>query len=244
MVLMTAIQNKSIHFLSHNNLSNMVITFGNQKGGVGKTTLCTLFASYLAEKGKRTLVVDCDNQQTISEKRKMDEKKYPDTKIPYLVQAFDISKMENVSNMMRTIQNMKGMVLIDSPGNLTQQGLIPIFVKSDYVVCPFQYEPTSINSTVTFILFLMRLKEKFPTMKAELFFIVNKHDKRCGKKQELELWAKTEERLSHYGHVAPKVESKMNMQRYNTMGINYDQRDIISPTFDFIYNNIFGEEKQ
>ena len=222
----------------------MVITFGNQKGGVGKTTLCTLFASYLAEKGKRTLVVDCDNQQTISEKRKLDEKKYADTKIPYLVQAFDIGKMENVSKMMQSIQTMQGIVLIDSPGNLSQQGLIPIFLKSDYVVCPFQYEATSINSTVTFILFLMRLKEKFPAMKAELFFIVNKHDKRYGKKHELDLWAKTEERLSHYGHVAPKVESKIDMQRYSTMGINHEQRAIITPTFDFIYKYIFGEEKQ
>ena len=221
----------------------MVITFGNQKGGVGKTTLCTLFASYLAEKGKKTLVVDCDNQQTISEKRKMDEKKYPDTKIPFLVQAFEIGNMDNVSKMMQTIQSMDGTVLIDSPGNLTQQGLIPIFLKSDYVVCPFQYEPTSINSTVTFIVFLMRLREKFPKMKAQLFFIVNKHDKRYGKKHELELWAKTEESFSHYGHIAPKVESKIDMQRYNTMGINFEQRGIISPTFDFIYNKIFGEEK-
>ena len=53
----------------------MVITFGNQKGGVGKTTLCTLFANYLASIGKKTLVVDCDNQQTITEKRKADKKK-------------------------------------------------------------------------------------------------------------------------------------------------------------------------
>ena len=50
----------------------MVIIFGNQKGGVGKTTLCTLFANHLAAMGKKTFVVDCDNQQTISEKRKVD----------------------------------------------------------------------------------------------------------------------------------------------------------------------------
>ncbi len=64
-----------------------IITFANQKGGVGKTTLCTLFANYLVARGKRTIVIDCDGQQTIFEKRKADHKKYSDLKEPYKVQA-------------------------------------------------------------------------------------------------------------------------------------------------------------
>lgn len=226
-----------------NQQSIMVITFANQKGGVGKTTLCTLFANYLADKGRKTLVVDCDNQQTISEKRKLDVRKTPDAKIPYMVQAFDIGKMENVQQMMNLIKGMEGTVLVDSPGNLTQQGLIPIFVKSDYIVCPFQYEPTSINSTVTFIVFIQKLKERFPQMKTEIFFVVNRHDKRYGKKHELELWAKTEERLSKYGRFTPKVESKIDVQRCNTLSLSKEQTDIVSPTFDFIIKYIFREEK-
>ena len=34
----------------------------NFKGGVGKSTLCTHFAQYLAERGMRVLVIDCDSQ--------------------------------------------------------------------------------------------------------------------------------------------------------------------------------------
>ena len=34
---------------------NIMITFANQKGGVGKTTLCTMFADYLAAKGESVL---------------------------------------------------------------------------------------------------------------------------------------------------------------------------------------------
>ena len=45
---------------------NIMMTFANQKGGVGKTTLCTMFADYLAAKGESVLVVDFDRQQTIS----------------------------------------------------------------------------------------------------------------------------------------------------------------------------------
>ena len=54
--------------MEQNLKKSVVITFANQKGGVGKTTLCTLFANYLAAKGKSLLVVDCDGQQTIYEK--------------------------------------------------------------------------------------------------------------------------------------------------------------------------------
>ena len=221
----------------------MVIVFGNQKGGVGKTTLCTLFANYLASIGKRTLVIDCDNQQTISEKRKADERKYTDTKFKYNVQPFNIANEENVQNLMRNLKEMDGVVLIDAPGNLAQQGLIPIFSQADYVVCPFQYESTSVNSTATFILFLAKLKEKFPGMHTETFFVVNRHDKRYGKKQELALWAKTDERLSQYGIVTPKIEVKADMQRYNTIEVMSNQRDIVYPTFKFICDHIFKDNE-
>ena len=39
-----------------------IISFANQKGGVGKTTSCVNAASCAAEKGLRVLLVDCDPQ--------------------------------------------------------------------------------------------------------------------------------------------------------------------------------------
>ncbi len=39
-----------------------VICFSNQKGGVGKTTTCVNMAAYLAEAGRRVLLVDLDPQ--------------------------------------------------------------------------------------------------------------------------------------------------------------------------------------
>ena len=43
----------------------VIVTFANQKGGVGKTTLCVTFANYLLTKGVNVVVVDCDFQHSI-----------------------------------------------------------------------------------------------------------------------------------------------------------------------------------
>ena len=210
----------------------IIITFANQKGGVGKTTLCTLFANYLVAKGKSVIVVDCDGQQTIYEKRQADRKKYSNEQVKYNIQAFSIANIDNVRNLMKNLRQMPGVVLIDAPGNLAQQGLIPLFAQTDYIVCPYQYEITSINSTVVFVRFILRLKNEISSMKSKLFFVVNKFDKRTT----------TDEKLSMFGNVTPKIDQKAEMQRYNTMGLMFSQKSIVGPAFDHIYNEIFGKE--
>ena len=219
-------------------MENKIIVFANQKGGVGKTTLCTLFANYLASKKEKVCVIDCDVQQTIFEKRLMDKKKFKNTQLPYIVQSFNISDTKDVEVLMQNAKKLDSIVLFDAPGNIAQDGLLPIFRDADYIVCPYQYEVTSINSTVTFVKLIYKMKSLFEKMKAQIFFVPNKHDKRIGKKSELELWQKTDNSLTDYGFVTPRIDYRACIQRYNTFEILSEQGDTVNPSFNFIYKTI------
>ena len=64
---------------------NKIIIFSNIKGGVGKTTLCSLFATYLAENGMPVAVLDADLQQSLYRHRVREEKADPEQKMPWQI---------------------------------------------------------------------------------------------------------------------------------------------------------------
>ena len=218
---------------------NKIIVFGNQKGGVGKTTLCTLFANYLTSKDIPVLVIDCDGQQTIFEKRQADIKKYGNEDFTYNIKPFPINDGEKVEKLMSTLKTLDAVILIDSPGHLAQQGLIPLFKYADDIICPYQFEATSVNSTITFVGFIKKLQKNYGKMKGELFFVPNKYDSRVGKKEELELWEETEMAFSRFGNNAPKIKLKQELQRYNTVSMSEKVKNEVLPAFDFLFDKIF-----
>ena len=52
--------------------NNKIIVFANQKGGVGKSTLCILLANYLSYWKKDVCIIDTDLQQSASLQREQD----------------------------------------------------------------------------------------------------------------------------------------------------------------------------
>ncbi|MDY5630902.1 MAG: ParA family protein [Bacteroidaceae bacterium] len=224
---------------------NKIIIFGNQKGGVGKTTLCTMFANYLADRDVPVAVIDCDGQQTIHEKRIGDTKLFADNQPRYSITPFSVSDAESVNALMNNVSKAEGVILFDAPGNLAQQGLVPLFAKSDYIVCPYQFELTSINSTVTFVNFINKIKERLKVKQeaAQLIFVPNRYDQRKGLKNELELWNKTEEIFAEYGTNAPRVKDKASMTRYNTYSNSKEISEEVTPTFDYIYDLIIKSQE-
>ena len=57
-----------------------IISFANQKGGVGKTSLCAIFANHLTAKGQKVSVKDMDIQMSLSGHREDDLKVDPEAK--------------------------------------------------------------------------------------------------------------------------------------------------------------------
>ncbi|MBD5339190.1 MAG: ParA family protein [Bacteroides sp.] len=221
----------------------IIITFANQKGGVGKTTLCAVFANYLVKKGCPVLIVDCDAQQSIKERRKNDLLVYEgqDVKLPYDVVSFDITKTDQLLVFIENLKHSRGIVLIDSPGTLDLQGLVILLCSSDFIVCPFHYDRTTVPSTVEFIGMLERIRAEMGNrMSGQLILIPNRQDPRVGKKNELALWEQTREAFSNYGIVTPKIAVRADMERFSTISDLDNQLEIVSPAFDIIYKAIFG----
>ena len=109
-------------------MKNIKVVFANQKGGVGKSTLCMLFANYLSWKGKPVCIIDTDLQKTILMQRQKDVQIY-DEEEPYSVQSFDVSAPELMQQLMESASEVEGYVLFDAlvkrgtnPSSLTLPG--------------------------------------------------------------------------------------------------------------------------
>ena len=220
----------------------VIVTFANQKGGVGKTSLCVTFANYLVMKGVRVVVIDCDFQHSILKCRKADLKHYGEELIPYEVWSHEPNSSEAMITLIEKLHNDPGIdvVLMDSPGSLKVDGLVPMFVNSDIIAVPFHYDLVTVPSTASFLMFLDRLRKAVGSrMKARLFIIPNLHDNRVGKRTELLLWDNTRDTFSNYGYVTSKISRRADLQRFSTIaGLDLAQA-AVTPVFDKIYDSIF-----
>lgn len=219
-------------------MKNRKVVFANQKGGVGKSTLCILFANYLAWKKQDVCVIDTDLQKTIKMQRKKDIELYPDVEEPYEVQDFDVQDPELMQQLMDSASQTDGFVLFDSPGNVSEDGLVPIFTNADFIVCPYEYEEKTLDSTGTFVQVINALRQATPEMTAKMFFVPNRIDVRIGTADELRMWKQTDAIFKQLGSVTPRITSRASLKRINTMEITASQRDAVKGAFDFMMRRI------
>ncbi len=220
-----------------------IITFANQKGGVGKTTLCALFASYLVSKGHSVAVFDTDPQQSIVKKRTSDSAAYAGMPLPYNIYPFSLTNEQALLSLIGNLRNAGSadFVLFDSAGSLTDQALLALFANSDYLLTPFHYDNLSVPSTAVFVAVVVGLRRSLgDAMTAVHYIIPNLEEPGVGTREEKELWKLVNEKFSEHVRIAPTVYKRQALRRFSTISDMDGQLLIVSPAFDHIYNDITG----
>lgn len=202
----------------------MNVLIGNQKGGVGKSTLCILLANYLAlVQHKDCLILDMDFQSSIRSLWEKDRANYDNAAL-YEVLVIEPAKFIGFS---QKIQSVTGTVLFDLPGKIDDNHLIPVYQAADLVICPFAYDKITFESTTTFAQVVRHLNKK-----VQMVFIPNRL--KSGVRYDIK--SKVNEILTSFGEVTPELADRVAFQRLDTVSIHEDIEENIRNVFDPIYD--------
>lgn len=221
---------------------NHFILFSNMKGGVGKSSLCTLFAHYLTARGEDVAVVDNDIQRTIARQRARDIKQYPNGNLPWEVYSvFDFDRRGEISKLIPVLKEQDGWILVDCPGNMETERLIPVFEAADAVVIPTSYADNDLDAAVELFLPVLRQINKT----AKIIFAPNriqentKKDKEESKQNRIKALA----RLKPFGRITTRIresrvfDNSRDNSRFNTINpLNRWQVNGVAHCFDEIFD--------
>jgi len=201
----------------------MNVLFGNQKGGVGKSTLCILLANYLSLVHKKEcLILDLDFQSSIRWLWEKDRANYDNPPL-YEVLVIGLEKFNEVKEQ---INNVNGHVLIDLPGKMDDNQLIPVYQSADLVICPFAYDKITFESTVTFAQVVQHLNKQ-----ASIAFIPNRL--KAGVRYDIK--TRVNKILGRFGEVMPELTDRVAYQRLDTVSIPEEVAEALNQSFEPLY---------
>ena len=134
-----------------------VISFTNQKGGSGKTTLSANLAVLWSNSGYKVAVIDADAQNSLTYWLEARKKYYGEDDIGITSYNFDVL---NLKEEIKQIKSKYNFIIIDSPPSITFD-TIQIIKASDRVFVPVQPSPLDVMATVPF-LNLVKQEKKNP----------------------------------------------------------------------------------
>ncbi len=155
---------------NHKIIMAKIIMFGNQKGGIGKSTLTILTANALAapEFDYKVLVIDNDTQRSISSIRQYDKDALEeelggaDYEFPYDVKFLTYNQ---IRDKIVDFDEDYDFILIDTPGridmeeDIKQQEITKLLSFVDYVFVPFKGGALNLDSTLRYSKLLLDIQE-------------------------------------------------------------------------------------
>lgn len=210
-------------------MKNKLVIFSNIKGGVGKTTLCALFASFLVEKGYPVIAIDADLQASLYRHRKREKDVAPEAQVPWNVELIDTSDGDHIKQIVDKLKNVPGIVLIDCPVNLNDRNLEWIYSSTDTAIIPISFDADTVDATGIFV------KAFKSVSSANLIFVPNRINTAERKSAELRQREQTTGYLGLVGTVTPAVKQSVAVKRYSTLyPLEKAQTDVLEPAFNKI----------
>lgn len=206
----------------------MVIIIGNQKGGAGKSTLTMLLANYLTMiKGYVVTVLDMDYQRsifTMYEKAKILEN--PE---PYEVIEVDLEYFPSIYKVLAKQKNR--LILVDLPGKLDDNDLIPVYQGADLILIPFTYDAMTYDSTIVFSIVMKKIN---PDVKFVYVPCRIKTSVRYEAKQDVD------KELEEFGTITEPIIEKIDFQRVTTQNTPLNLYNTITPIFEGIIDEFIN----
>lgn len=201
----------------------MIVTFGTQKGGVGKTTLAIAFANYLSQfKNAKVNVFDFDFQKSFYYKWE-EEGKLGHERL-YEVTLLEDNPFTSV-DIVEEWSESKDINIIDLAGTL-DKNYADVLMYSDYIIIPFEYSDVSVKSTIVFNNLLGLLESS-----AQKIFIRSRYDKGYSYLNQEYM----DNEISKYGTlIKTPIYKRNDLQTINTIGLNYRQRKAVEEPFEEI----------
>lgn len=189
----------------------MLISFANQKGGCGKSSIALLLEAYLAKKqGKKVVGIDIDRQRSYL--GRYDKDLSLSEKPLYEVVYYE--PMELVSLIQEKKLDEDTYYIIDTPNQLSKETLA-VFVLSDKLIVPYNYSKVSMESTSTF----MSVIAKVCNANSKLLFVANNIIAQA-KRETIEMYqAILKEETGESCVIKNVLSASINVQRMDSLNV-------------------------
>jgi len=179
----------------------MIILIGNQKGGVGKSTVCLLLANFLSQEKSCSLTLfDMDFQRSLSQKHAKSHQ--AGNSEPYKIIYASAEQFNLLKDAFQ--EDPQNLILIDFAGRVEDMRLLPAYQAAELVICPFSYEEMTINSTLVFAAALTKINPGL-----QFIFIPNRIKANVG----LQIQQKVDKLLLGYGMITSPIPDRVEFQR-------------------------------